>query len=163
MKDIPSSSLAESYCDVQRGRNLCFSCCSGSNLCLVGTAAIQLSWLWHPTQPPTHLWRGMYGAALLQFGVLVWCVKIYSINMEIFPCRRYNLLLSRVPCRKHCSVSTLNFEVFSLWKDSTLPLQPLGHVSHCPLSGYPRGTKNVAPGYQVSAESARSCVFDARL
>lgn len=53
---------------------------------------------------------GMYWAALLQFWVLVLCVESYSSKMEIFPCRRYKMLLSTVPCTRKCFVSILSFE-----------------------------------------------------
>lgn len=53
---------------------------------------------------------GMYWAALLRFWVLVLCVKSYSSKMEVFPCRRYKMLLSTMPCRKQRFLSILSFE-----------------------------------------------------
>lgn len=43
----------------RRQKLVFFTLQSGSNLCLVGTAAIQLSRLWHLTHPPAHLWKGL--------------------------------------------------------------------------------------------------------
>lgn len=81
-----------------------------SNSCLDGTVTIQLSWLWHLTQPPTpHCSKGPLllweytGQHCFSFE-LVFCVRSYSSNMEIFPCRRYKLLLSTVPVTLHSAV-----------------------------------------------------------
>lgn len=114
----------------------------------------------------------MYWATLLEFWMLVLCVKIYSSNMKISPCRRYMLLLSTVPGRKQRFVSILSFErSFSVKRQCIPYAAPIPCLTLPPftifLRNWEQGTciqsKQIqchhfytSLGYQVHAETARS-------